>query len=1001
MTGICKDIFKAIHEGKWLSIEYRNKEQNVTKYWIAIKALDVRNRILLVEGLHLAFYSCRQLNIYIDSILSSSVLDGTYCPVNPKLVTDIREHPETYQSIFGHTANLKILHYLADCNRLDATPYRCEYTLIEALDGSRLEDTVFHLSDPQFKQLVSYFQQKRPHSAAARLQKLRWLSLNILSIHHPKGLYVLASRKLELDVVHKSLRPADNITICREFTIDGEKQSIRKFLDAEDLLLLDNLESNLEIVKDRIMLHSPYESIVDDNPYILTLGQDVLLDLNQEYAAITELYAKGSPSVPIKAFFGDLTRRPERRKEYPLALINKKVNIDQLLAVHNAVKYPVTYIQGPPGTGKTNTITNTIVTAFFNERTILFTSYNNHPIDSVFTGLRKMCYKGKPIPFPVIRLGNNEKLADALQDIRNLYQATKDIPIFDGTLNRNREDKIENTRQLTALLKRHEEILELQERKEIMEELLQNRNNLTFQVGLQGRQYQQVTRRLQELGQVTDEEALALITDDESEFLKYLYYVSAKHIQRIQEPKNQDLLDLILMTGDPEECVAAFNQYLKKEENLKKLLRIFPVVITTCISAHKLADPKPYFDMVIIDEASQCNLATSLIPILRGHNLMLVGDPQQLNPVILLDPKDNAILKQRYGISKEYDYIENSIYKTYLACDAVSDEILLHYHYRCHKKIIEFNNQKYYNNKLDIRSQVETETPLVFVEIPENTTGLKNTAPSEVNYILQFAREHKEKNIGIITPFARQKELIESCLRQASLSNLSCGTVHAFQGDEKDIILFSLALTDQTHLRTYDWLKNNRELVNVATSRAKEQLVILGNTQNLERLHRNLPEDDIFELVEYVKSNGISKVTPKATVSRALGIKPYSTETEEAFLQSLQHALNTILLDQKRYVVHKEVAISHVFAENSAAMDLFYSGRFDFVIYEKEGRREFPVLAIELDGKEHFENEIVKQRDRKKQAICQEHNFLLIRIENSYARRYQYIKDILIDYFQN
>lgn len=58
-----------------------------------------------------------------------------------------------------------------------------------------------------------------------------------------------------------------------------------------------------------------------------------------------------------------------------------------------------------------------------------------------------------------------------------------------------------------------------------------------------------------------------------------------------------------------------------------------------------------------------------------------------------------------------------------------------------------------------------------------------------------------------------------------------------------------------------------------------------------------------------------------------------------------------------------------------------------------------PMLAIELDGKEHYENEIVMQRDKKKNAICMEHHLQLIRVENSYARRYNYIKEILIDYF--
>ena len=97
------------------------------------------------------------------------------------------------------------------------------------------------------------------------------------------------------------------------------------------------------------------------------------------------MYQEGTATIPIKAFFGDLTAKPLRRKNYPMALINSNVNLDQLLAINNGMKYPLTYIQGPPGTGKTNTIINTIVTALFNERTVLFTSYNNHPINGFFT----------------------------------------------------------------------------------------------------------------------------------------------------------------------------------------------------------------------------------------------------------------------------------------------------------------------------------------------------------------------------------------------------------------------------------------------------------------------------------------------------------------------------------------------------------------------------------------------------------------------------------------
>ena len=128
-------------------------------------------------------------------------------------------------------------------------------------------------------------------------------------------------------------------------------------------------------------------------------------------------------------------------------------------------------------------------------------------------------------------------------------------------------------------------------------------------------------------------------------------------------------------------------------------------------------------------------------------------------------------------------------------------------------------------------------------------------------------------------------------------------------------------------------------------------------------------------------------------------MKPFSTATEEAFLENLNHALENIWLSQNRFTIQKEVAISQVFADNVSHSDLFYSGRFDFVVYERQGESDFPVLAIELDGKEHFEDEVVKNRDRKKNEICAAHNLQLIRVENSYARRYSHIKGILMNYF--
>ncbi|MCM1217286.1 MAG: AAA domain-containing protein [Lachnospiraceae bacterium] len=1007
MNSIYHDIFRAIHEGKWLKIEYKNREEQITKYWIGIRDLNVARRTLSVDGLHLGRYTTDSYDmIYMDSILSSQIVEGSYCPVNEALVRDIYLNPHKYKTLFDNAANLKILNYLEMCNRMDTTPYYSDFELVRFLDRESFSGESYQLTAAQFQTIVKDFQYKMEKRGRKDGKlTIQQLAMNVLSIHTNRGLYVLAYRKLQLDVKNRMLRPDDDITICTEFVLGETKENIRRYLDAEEYELLKDFEANQERIKDCVMAHTRQVMGVDDMPYVIGLGMEVVLDLHKEYRAIIDRYNEGKATVPISAFFGDLLNRPRRKKDYPITLIDDRINLDQLLAIHNAMKYPVAYIQGPPGTGKTNTIINTIVTAFFNERTVLFASYNNHPINSVLEKLLAMEYRGRKIPFPVLRVGNMDKVKEAVAYIKKVYMQVQTVTVFESTLDRNKGDRTERAKKLSNLLKRYEEVLDLKERRETLNRMMEYQKRIraslemvSFQADLQGRQLDQVQKKISDAGEITDREALVLLDHDLEELYKYLFYTSARYIKRLGEKKYEELRH-ILYEEEEDKQAFHFSQYLSKTENVKNLQKIFPVMITTCISAHKLGEPEPMFDMTIIDEASQCNTAVSLVPVIRGENLMLVGDPQQLNPVILLDEMTNRKLRKRYQVGDEYDYRKNSVYKTFLACDAVSDEVLLHNHYRCNRKIIEFNNRKYYNSRLNICSRSTEPQPLVYVDIKSNRSGIRNTADREVEEIIRYACLNRDKAIGVITPFVNQKKLIEEAVQRENLQNVACGTVHAFQGDEKDVVLFSTAITDQTRAGTYEWLKNNKELINVATSRAREKLIVLSDMENLRRLHQKGDEDDLFELVEYVKRNGESQVTQKRTNSRALGVKPFSTATEEAFMANLNHALENIWLSQNRFDIKKEVAISQVFESNINYSDLFYSGRFDFVVYERQGQADIPVLAIELDGREHFEDEVVKNRDRKKNEICQAHNMQIIRVENSYARRYNHIKEILIDYF--
>lgn len=999
INKISRDIFKAIHEGKWIAVEYRNKQQNVTKYWIGIKNINPYKKLLIVDGLNVATSEMKELNLYYDSIIDANLIEGSFCKINSKLLEDIEEHTSRYSFIFNNVANLKLLDYYSECNKLDNTPYRNDYKLIDELDVDVIGEGDYNLSNEQFDHLVKVYNYDAKNKSQNKMPRSVSLCMNICSIHTKKGLYVLAYKKLLFDAKNRTLTQDDEVSVCREFTVDGVKISAHWFLDADEFQLLDKFEENAELIKDLITKNNPEYNGVDDMPYVMALSRDFTINLDKEYNAILKMYEDNTVTYPIKAFFGDLTDKPRRIKNYPLALYNDKVNLDQLLVIHNGLKYPVLYVQGPPGSGKTNTILNTVVTAFFNNKTVLISSYNNHPVDEIYQKLSHLKYKGDDIPFPIIRLGNSEKLKDAIKQIRLLFKITSSMQVFDSSLNRKKTYEEHKTKALSDLLRKYEEKLDLSERKEMIKTMLSSSSNLPFLANLQGEQLVNVNNTLKEIGEITDDDIKPLISHDRLELFKFLNFTSAKFIKRLSEPKYKELTDIIF-TKDLNEAVRQLNQYLSNDENFQKFLKIFPVVATTNISAHRLGEPKQYFDMVIMDEASQCNTAVALVPIIRGEQLLLVGDPQQLKPVILLDERNNLILKKRYNITDEYDYRNKSVYQTFLSADAVSDEVLLSYHYRCHPKIIGFNNKKYYNNKLNIRSSDNEKHPLEFIECHSKDTTLKNTSESEAKEIVHYVKTHPDKTIAVITPFVNQRNEIQEELNQSGITNVDCGTVHAFQGDEKQEIIFSLALTDKTHEKTYSWLKNNKELINVATSRAKERLVIIGDMEQLNRLHHLGDDDDLFELCNYVSSNGITTITERAPESRALGIKPYSTETETAFLETLNHAINAMMITKTKYVVKKEVPISQVFNSSNQVNDLFYTGRFDYIVYERDGKEWLPIFAIELDGNEHTTDLRVIERDKKKQQICDEHNFQLIRVPNNYARRYNYAKEILSSFFE-
>src|SRR5690606_22233806 len=114
------------------------------------------------------------------------------------------------------------------------------------------------------------------------------------------------------------------------------------------------------------------------------------------------------------------------------------------------------------------------------------------------------------------------------------------------------------------------------------------------------------------------------VIKDNYQLLQYFYFESLKYIKRLKTKDYSELVE-ILYLQDEKEQVKKFNKWIADDGNLEKLTRVFPIILTTNISSRRLGK-KFKFDLLTIDEAGQCDIATSLIPISKCENMVLIGD---------------------------------------------------------------------------------------------------------------------------------------------------------------------------------------------------------------------------------------------------------------------------------------------------------------------------------------------------------------------------------------
>ena len=1011
MGDIAQNLSKSIKEAKWLSIDYQNKEGEMTSYWCAITDIDIQSRKFTINAFNIMKTNNNKKGVlydaflFFDRILRADILEHTTYKRPDELLKKIEDNIQDLAWLKYDLFNEKILNYIKDCIKYDSVPYQKETALISAIDEESLKKTrelgFYSLSLKQLAEITEKIE-KIGKQDKERVFKTTELALNMLSISTKQGLFVCAYKNLVLDPIERKLVLDDSVQFNYEFASDeaeSYRHNLRNYLDLEVDEFTELFKRHPKHAKEMLIPSlKRFNEDLDDRPYMMDLVRSYNAFIDKEFESIAEDKKLNQLSIPLQAFFGNMDiSYLSRKRAFDIVLLDNMMNVDQLRVIHNALKQPITYVQGPPGTGKTQSIINLVISAFFNEQTILISSNNNKPIDDIYVKLRNLKSKNLNIPFPVLRLGNNAKVKESIEIIKQYLIQTESFESDDTKLSRIGLRNKNSMKDINEIIENYERRLELEEEIDALESMLKElsselRSSIIIQTELEKKQSE-----LSHIPTYKDEEIHQHVVKINDSFLMWLFFTSIKHIKKLKEPKFKEFMDIIYHQNDDEQ-VRLFNQYLHDEEHLAMIQKVFPIIMTTNQSAYRLGQPKPSFDLTVIDEAGQCSIGHALFPMIRGRKLLLVGDQNQLKPVITLSPETNRKLIKKHQIGATYNYVESSIIRLMQSVDSISKFILLRYHYRCHKDIIDFSNRKYYHKKLIIPERPGfDQQALFFLDINQKKSSRsneRNTSLIEVNAIIEDIKSKPRESVGIITPFRNQADLIKTRIYEEGLKNVDVGTVHTFQGDEKHTIYMTTAITSKSSPKTFEWIKNNDELLNVATTRAKKEFVLVGDFKEIKK--RTRKTNDLYELAEYVKKNGKEVMLTEVTGSEyinSMNYRQYNTAKEKELLTTVNH----ILSFGNRYVIGRQVKVADILRKYTQP-ELFDYGTkavFDFVIYQKMKNDDIPRLVIELDGDEHKTDENVIEKDKMKEKICKDNNIRLIRIPNNYTRRYVFIKEIL------
>ena len=460
--------------------------------------------------------------------------------------------------------------------------------------------------------------------------------------------------------------------------------------------------------------------------------------------------------------------------------------------------------------------------------------------------------------------------------------------------------------------------------------------------------------------------------------------------------------------GKSKKAFKTFDNLRRTPDNFKQIANLIPIWIMELDDASRIIPLEPnFFDYVVLDEASQCNIAYALPVMYRAKKVIFVGDSEQMrdSTVTFKSNRDFDELATRFKIPED-----KQIKATGSSVQSVLDiaykrgfpDKTLRYHYRSPIELIGFCNENFYKpkgkelfvvNNSHLMYKNTNRTMLVHPIISDWKSEIDDHINvAEAEYILNFFRdlrstkEYSNKSIGILSFFSKQAGYIRSLFEKAGfkedVDNYKVTNIEGVQGDEKDIIIYSFVIRKIDQKNKYVPLTGeggdikgdiNNGRVNVAFSRAREQ-VHACVSMPIDEIPENIW---IKKYLQYVEANGVID-------NDTIKLKPFDSYFEESFYNTLRNNL-----DQK-YRIQNQI--------ESCGF------KIDFVVSNiASGKR----IAIECDGPCHFADEVDEasgmyiESDEHRQRVLESAGWKFFRIkysewiDRSFDRK-QVIQDIKI-----